>query len=421
MLSTLKKYLADTSLAHDMYITGQAGTGKTTGLRELVQYCIDANQDYMVCAFTHKACGILRSKLPANAKVRTLHSYLKKRPTINQEAHDHSRIERSVVTGEADLVPLLFVDEYSMVGEQDLMDIRAIEPAIKVVWLGDSNQLPPVGDIQAIEPYGPYTVTLTHVYRQEGDNPLLGTLQQLVSFIEGAPASELKEHSSFHRNQDLVKSYQDDAEDKILLAYTNAQVEALNASVQGRDEPEAGDKVYSPTTKETYEFKRWLEPHEVSYIMPGFGDPITLGTRFKTLEFLLTQGYQFAELNDEIVVACQFGHGRYKQLSTQLKRAAAGSNAAIGKDAGTWARKNPNHKKSKERAKAWRSFLSFNEAVICLDFTHAVTVHKSQGSTYKSVYLDTQDLAIAADINYTLYLKLMYVALSRASATVVTN
>ena len=424
MLNTFKQFLATESLADDMYVTGQAGTGKTTGLRELVQYCADNGLEYVVCAFTHKACNILRDKLPMGSNVRTLHSYLKKRPTINQEAVNHKSIERSVVTGIATKVSILFVDEYSMVGDRDLVDVRALED-LKIVWLGDPNQLPPTGDIQAIEPYGPYAITLTKVYRQAGDNPLLDTLQKVVTYIEGAKVEGIEEHETLTRDQDIVEWYDNDRMspdfDGILLAYTNARVESLNAEVMGRTEPEPGDTVYSPTTREHYTFERWLDPAEVSYIMPSFGDLLPLGTKYKTLEFLLQQGYKFAQLNDDIVVACVFGHYQHKRLKEELKKEAAASNVAIGSGAAQWARENKGSKKATTRAKAWRSFLSFNDAVICLDFAHAVTVHKSQGSTYRTVYLDTQDLAIAASINYTMYLKLMYVALSRASHNVITN
>ncbi|MGL5567505.1 MAG: ATP-binding domain-containing protein [Plesiomonas sp.] len=50
-----------------------------------------------------------------------------------------------------------------------------------------------------------------------------------------------------------------------------------------------------------------------------------------------------------------------------------------------------------------------------------MTVHKSQGSTYDTVYVDTEDLYRCAAINIKQYLKLMYVALSRASNKVITN
>ena len=67
----------------DMFITGQAGTGKTTKLAELVSYCIEQRLSYVVCAYTHKACSVLNNKIP-DADIKTLHSFLRKRPTIKR-------------------------------------------------------------------------------------------------------------------------------------------------------------------------------------------------------------------------------------------------------------------------------------------------------------------------------------------------
>ena len=100
MISTFKQFLADEQ-AWDMYITGAAGTGKTTSLAEGVQYCIDQEIPYVVCAYTHKACGILRDKLPQGAIVRTLHSFLGKRPCINTNATKKEYVNVNTRSAEA--------------------------------------------------------------------------------------------------------------------------------------------------------------------------------------------------------------------------------------------------------------------------------------------------------------------------------
>ena len=124
MQQEFKDFLADKE-AWDMFITGAAGTGKTTKLAQLVQHCIDIELPYVVCAFTHKACGILRSKLPTNTRVQTLHSYLSKRPMINTNATKKEHVNVNARTGDVDKIPkIMFLDEYSMVGEKDFMDIR---------------------------------------------------------------------------------------------------------------------------------------------------------------------------------------------------------------------------------------------------------------------------------------------------------
>ena len=430
MKKTFKAFLNDSD-AYEMFITGRAGTGKTTGLAKLIQVCQDQAIDCTVCAFTHKACGILAEKLPEGTDIQTLHKYLKKRPTINTEAANADHIERSMKHGASEKVSILFIDEYSMVGERDLMDLRLEQDEheeLKIVWLGDPNQLPPVGDMQTVEPFGDYCVTLTKVYRQADSNPLMDTLDQLVNFIEGATPEPLIESPNFRRQQDIGEWYARDSNkpnfDGCLLAFTNKRVQELNAIAQGRHTPIPGDSLFCPNTRGRYTFCCWLDYTPV--VDRAFGEPLQLGTKYKTLEFLLEQGYKIAKVtnedDEELVFLCTFGHQDYNATKTELKKAAAASNKAIdAPNAAQWAKANSTTHLAKTRSKAWREFLSFNEAVVCLDFAHAMTVHKSQGSTFKTVYLDTKDLGLAANIDYTMYLKLMYVAISRASNYVITN
>lgn len=440
ILETFKQFiLSDNS--EDMFVTGVAGTGKTTDLCGTVQYCIDNNISYIVCAFTHDACKILRSKLPENANVQTLHKFIKKRPSINTEALKYEHVTTNSVFGKAEKVQVLFVDEYSQVGERDLMTIRELqdnvedeegeilEAGLRVCWLGDPHQLPPVGDAQAIQPHGKFSIRLTKQYRQIAGNPLSKAIAQLISFIEGAPAEPLLTSEYFRRGEDIHSKYLACDTSKILLAFTNQKVQELNWTLEQKSEPECDDTVFSPSTKQKYTFVRDIPSYLVYEIDKAFGEPLKLGSKYKTLEFLLSQNYKFCEVEDEegnnSVFAYIFGHYEYKKELEELKRLAAGVNKAIfdaeGMSAATWAKANPDARASRDRAYAWRKFLSFNECVICLDFAHAKTIHKAQGSTYHSVFLDSEDLGIAAETNYMLYLKLMYVALSRATHTVITN
>ncbi len=435
MIETFKAFLEDHE-AWDMYITGRAGTGKTTDVAKLVKYCLDIELDCVVTAYTHKAVSILAEKMPEGTEFATLHSFLGKRPTINDSALKTQHIERSMKIRETAKTSILFIDEYSMIGEKDLLDIIAAQdpdydgkPKLKVVWVGDPYQLPPVGDIQAVKPCGDYQVLLTEIKRQAKDNPLGNILEQLVRNIEGEPPSPLEANENFLRDKDLMKSYVScTTQDRVILAYTNKNVQELNELIQGYPEPQCGDTVYSPTTRKSYTFLGWDDrPTEIE--LP-FGEPLVLNSKFKTLEHLIKNKTRFATLQteegDEATMACVFGHYSYKLDSDELKNIAAGSNKDIenayrGYKAAGWAKANPKKPLARARAKAWRDFLSFNECTICLDFPHAMTVHKSQGSTYNTVFLDTDDLYKAAHFDFQMYLKLMYVALSRASNMVVTN
>lgn len=435
MLTMFKQFLDD-GQAWDMYIRGAAGTGKTTSLAEGVQHCMDNHIPYIVCAYTHKACGILRSKLPENATVATLHSFLGKRPVINVHATKKEHVSQNMKSSETNREPkVLFLDEYSMIGEKDYMDIREAQdsdydaiPELKVVWIGDEYQLPPVGDIAAVTPEGDYQLLLTKQWRN--DNPLQIPLNALISYIDGAkpePLDPIPEY--FERGKDIVKEYQNSKQDRIVLAYTNKQVEELNAQIAGKLYPDEYDRVFSPTTQKSYEFKEWVGAPD--YIDLHYTDPLMLGSKFRTLENLVKSGLcKFAILEDDGGDLWQhaviFGHYEYKIAKENLEAEAVQSNKAIeskyiGFKAAGWSKNNSQTKLARTRSKAWRDCLSFRDCVICIDFQYAQTVHKSQGSTYHTVIVDTEDLGQCADRNFETYLKLMYVAISRASNKVITN
>ena len=440
VLETFVNFLADEA-AWDMYITGAAGTGKTTQLKDEVVYCMENDIPYVVCAYTHRACEILRSKLPAEANVTTLHSFLKKRPTINEHAVNVKQIDSNKRAGASACPTVLFIDEYSMLGEKDGIDIASEQDpdyegvaSMKVVYLGDSHQLPPVGDTPYVKPYGDYNIVLTRQWRN--DNVLQEPLQELIGMLEGGPAKPLTSNERFVRGKDIVDEYISlvdnvyDAEtDCVLLAYTNERVEELNAKIEGRKKPVADCYLFSPTTQQNYRFLGFVK--DPDYIDTPFNGEVHKESKYKTLEYLVKAKHcKFAEVQDTggniLTVAFTFGHYQYKIKIDELKAAAAKSNADIEKThrwfkATVWAKNNAKTKLARARAKAWRDFLSYDECVICLDFAHAMTVHKSQGSTFETVLIDTEDLYKCADMNWKMYLKLMYVAISRASTMVITN
>jgi len=439
VLTMFEAFMADEK-AWDMYITGSAGTGKTTSLHELVAYCEENDIATLTTAFTHKACGILANKLPDKAAISTLHSFLRKRPAINDQATRVKDIQLSKQQGKPQVFNVLFLDEYSMVGEKDWADLQAVQdpnytgiPLMKVVYIGDPNQLPPVGDTPVVHLKDPYWVKLTKVHRQAEDNPLMIPLNQLVSFIEGtAEPTTLIESDSFIRGQDLYDAWSErETTDTVLLAYTNKRVQELNEAIAERCEPEAEDILFSPTTRSTYGYFNGITPDKVRNIVQPWNGLLEFNSKYRTLEFLVSmEGIKFADVfnyeEDEAqTVAYVFGHYDYKLKLEELGHIAAETNKIIDESfhcsPAAWARSNARHPLARARSKAWREYLTFKDSVICLDFPYAMTVHKSQGSTYDTVILDSQDLAKCSEHNYTLYLKLMYVAISRASNKVITN
>lgn len=433
MINKFIKFLVDEEAA-EFYLTGVAGTGKTTNLSELVEYCLTNNIDHVVSAYTHKACGVLSSKLPKKAVVCTLHSFLAKRPGVNSNANKLEHVDVSSQFDIPDETKVLFIDEFSMVGERDFVTIADLQYdedgniKTKVVYIGDPNQLPPVKDMAVIEPKGDYWVKLTKVHRQASDNQLIDNLLALNDYINGEEAVPLVEHDNLVRGVDIVKLYKNCNTTKLMLAYTNAKVEELNAEVQGRTVPLVGDIVFSPTNRKEYTLVEVVD--KIGGIVTINGDLLELGTKYKTLETLHeipeVKFYTVVDIiGNEAPLACVFGHAAFLQVQQQLANEAVKINKEIltkyNIDAKEWSKNNWSDPLAKARGKAWGKYLAFKSVVHCLDFNHAMTVHKSQGSTYENVFIDTEDLSKCANKDYTMYLKLLYVAISRASSTVYTN
>ncbi|NCB95302.1 MAG: DUF2075 domain-containing protein [Negativicutes bacterium] len=433
LLSTFVSFM-EAKEEETMFVTGIAGTGKTTTLAELLQYCIDNRISAVATAYTHRACTVLRSKLPAETKICTLHSFLTKRPTINDKATTIHKLESNSQTSRPEKIDVLFIDEFSMVGEKDFVSINELlydddgNTVMKVVYIGDPNQLPPVKDAKAVVPGGRFWVKLDKVYRQANSNPLLDTLILLNDYINGEEPQALLEHETFVRGVDIVEKYKNNSTNKVLLAYTNARVEELNALIEGRTTPRVGDMVFSPTTRKKYLVLAIND--EATEINTPRDVVVELNSKYKTLEtFHTIEGVKFYTLEDdegeEYVYGAIFGHNSFLHAQQNLANGAVNINKKIftttQQDPKDWAKANWQLPLAKERASNWSRYLTFKDCAICLDFEHAMTVHKSQGSTFETVFLDMEDLSLCSRKDYSLYLKLLYVAISRASDIVYTN
>ena len=423
--------------AFDMFIIGQAGTGKTTLLSEIVQYLIISEVPHVVCAYTHKAKSILQSKLPEKADVRTLHSFLRKRPGINEDARSLKNLQVTSQFGKPQEIKLLIVDEYSMVGESDAMSIGELQdpeyeglPKMKVLYVGDERQLPPVGQPFTLQARGDYVHKLTEVQRQ-GAGPLLDTICEVVDMIDKpSTIHKLEPHEDFHRNIDIPEHIRKNKpKDYVVLAYTNKRVEELNEQINNIIGP-TWDR-WSPSIRAELKYTLDISPDKVEWVQTYSG-PLIMGTKYKTLEHLLRISEEYPikfgifenmTEGEAHTYAYIFGHYQYKLLNEELAQKATDSNASIDATSPKrYCRENPHCKECRKRAKAWRDYLTFKECVICVDYPYAQTVHKSQGSTFEWVYIDNTDLSqLLVKNRVELYLKLLYVAISRASSKVFMN
>lgn len=126
-------------------LTGGAGTGKTTTLAALCMSDIIKNEGILVLAPTGKARVVLSSKLrekKVNHTAKTLFQFLK------NTKHCDTNTWSYYLSGEHDksTPATVIIDECSMLTEEMFGAlVEAVDRAKRVIFVGDPNQLPPIG------------------------------------------------------------------------------------------------------------------------------------------------------------------------------------------------------------------------------------------------------------------------------------
>ena len=421
---------------YDAFITGPAGSGKTTALKEIVEYLKEQKVNFIVTAYTHKAKDVLISKLPKDTKITTLYSFLKKRPGINKKAKHIKQLQITTQQGKPEQLDLIIIDEFSFIGEKDAMSLQELQDPIelelfkckkcgyeftelynnhkcekcgctkyedisldpvKILYVGDLNQLSPIHGPSYVEPYGPYWMKLEKIYRNN-----FPQLQELVNFIEGKKKLYyLKPSDNFIRKVDIDKLFKESqVESKIMLAYTNKAVQEHNTRIQGRKNPKPGDLVYASSIKQTVTIIDILDEYYGEVVTPT--GIINEQTKYNPLKFLNNHKDIKFYVTNIGVIAGIFGSYTNKIVREQIAKRLVEAN-----------------QKGKDSTKEYKEYKNINDYTCILDFNHCMTVHKSQGSEFDEVYIDIIDFNLCIDTLERL--KLLYVAMSRAKVKIFLN
>jgi exodeoxyribonuclease-5 len=389
-------------------LTGQAGVGKTFITQYLVQKLNP--QRVVVTASTNKAVSVLSEVLPDNYVRLTIHKFLglvvkKRRGETCLEVKNNYD---PTIWAPVDLV---LVDEATMVNEGLLKRIEVDSKMWKrrYIMIGDPYQLPPVNEEKqlALEAVSK-NFALTEIVRQAKGNPIIVFADKLRQCIQEDKAVELLPNLlEICRGRQFTErvmerfSEKKPEEDVRVLAWTNARVAEYNQKIEElRPEPtheviipgqpfRVNDKVMvneAYVVDEEVVFNTGEEVLVKSISLPDYKPDWAVTLRVWAA---LVEGVE-----DDRVVYVLSTEGA-KQFNTLLQRRA----------------------QECRRSGSWREFYAMQEFFIDLRPGHAMTVHKSQGSTYDEVFVDYRN--ILKNRNVREADRMLYVAVTRARHSVI--
>ena len=405
---------------HIEYITGYAGTGKSTALlKQLTTIAGKDKDDTIVLCPTHKAAHRLLPKIPFGIEIKTIHSLLGWIPAINENAEKIEHIDIVAKTDrKIEEYNTFIIDEGGMMSEEMFMELVAkIEDArnfdtdgIKIYVYLDPYQLLPVKGRQ-IQLDEEFTTKLTTQHRAESPD-VVALFTKFVEFLEGTNTKDLKiDFSANVKKVSTTEAVQlfDITKDR-LLAYTNEVVGWYNKeiSVYNGIQSFVGQHVQLGSNPDLVYVEDIIDKSDVvlSDVITWYLDNNMLlqnsniSAKYMELEFstlLKIDGVEFAKVainGTTKIVPVVLGIYNAYSLTKQIKAAAI-------KD-----------------KKNYKFIYALNKAYT-MDYKFASTVHKAQGSEFDAVFVDVNDIKKSILPNYyDTYARLMYVALSRAKKRV---
>jgi ATP-dependent exoDNAse (exonuclease V) alpha subunit len=418
-------------------IKGYAGTGKTTIVSSLVQSMPAVNGKTVLLAPTGRAAKVLSNYTKKQAF--TIHKKIYYRKPIDGGGMAFT-LQQNLHTD-----TIFIIDEASMISSSgglndsgmfgggslldDLISYVFNGTNCKLIFIGDTAQLPPVGldvspalDIEFLKASYSFQVDwveLTEVVRQTENSGILTNATAIRNQIKEGGNS--KPNFILNSFKDIVRIGGDEledalndaynkfgAEDSMVICRSNKRANIFNQQIRARirwQENELSSGDYMMVVKNNY---FWL-PEESKAGFIANGDIIQLMSIGKIQEMY---GFRFADVRMRMI-----DYPDEPELETRLlldtimSESPALSQAenkrlyeSVSADYGDFADKRMRLKKVKEDG-------FFN--ALQVKFSYAVTCHKAQGGQWPCVFVE-QGYLTDEMIN-TEYLRWLYTAVSRAS------
>lgn len=395
----------------EMILSGAAGTGKTFTMGKMIDeimpkyaslcQLLGIPQIYsyvMMTATTNKAAEVLMraTKRPAT----TVHSFMNLK-VFNDYETGQTRLGRKQ-NWKVYSNMILFVDEYSMIDHELHQLILAGVIKSKIVYVGDHCQLSPIGEkTSPVNRTKAARAVLTQPMRNGSKPDLVNLCAQLRKTVETGIFQPIKivpgiiDHVDDDEMEKLIEERfkENDTQDKI-LGYTNSRVNEYNSHIR---------------------------------TLRGLGNLFTVGEKLvntsavqiitgKVSDQLATEEeVEVISVDPELEVIPLEHNGSMEvqvmQVRTSLGKVIPRLKVPTDKIHYNQLLKYYGNKKE------WKQYFDLKEHYADLRPKDASTVHKAQGSTHNTVFVDLTDLSSCRDP--AVAARLLYVALSRATDRII--
>ena len=406
-------------------LTGYAGTGKTFTICQLIQWLNENNYKVIAASPTNKAAKnleVMANEAGIALQVTTVAKLLGQQAILNEKTGKEEFISKG--EQKIDDYDIIIVDEFSMVNTDNFLEIQSqVDCAIstKVIFVGDSAQLPPVKEqfpIIADHPNIRDYANLSTVVRYDGElakvaeeirsdekynkclYPFTSSEDESIILLERyewlCEAVAAFKSDEFKANPNYVR----------FLVWRNKTAEMLNNYVRkflfGKDVPSyaKGDRLIAKVPVFRTEFNDFKNKDEWRILLNSSEECEVIGNAIKCHD--LSYGWEFWQvpvitddgLTIDLRILTEQGKKDQEEYLKSLKE-----KASQFKQQKQWSK----------RKKVWGQYYDAMKSFDTLPHAYAITTHKAQGSSINYAFVDVPDMRGCPDLQ-----KILYTALTRA-------
>lgn len=401
-------------------LKGKPGVGKTTIMKEFINRLKKSNfKDFIICAPTHKAAGVLADGIDEN--VITIHKFLELSPIVDVLEFDLKDLRFSL-DGNNIKQRLVIIDESSMINDH-LYDaiMNRITKRSKIIFIADFKQLRPVkaknlSKVSSIT----NSFELTTNHRQD-DNSIITLCEDsrntIITDFSKYNSDNIKLYNSAKKmTESAIENFKLQSNLEYvklckILTYTNSRVESFNQYIH--NVISNNDEYYYNELLTGYTAYKDIISNSEDFVVKNHKNFSVFYKDFnlKLEGYLLTIKSLIKDNEYEIFIL-------KRDTSLEIKNIIGEKLEEI--------RMNAINSYGKKRNSYWTKWYELNDAFCTpfdieyegrivkkktLDYGYAITIHRSQGSTYDLVYYDNNSIQFC--YNDQEKRQLQHVALSR--------